>query len=132
MIGKMAAQQIRGKVTSSREIRVRGRKWIGGHEHRPIGLVSSVAEVRIDDTEGVAERLHRWISTRIRRWLAAGVEQGPPRGRAERNSAIETAGEIPAYGEMADEPASCLRARLRLERAVRVIEASEDRLRQRE
>jgi hypothetical protein len=43
---------------------------------------------------------------------------------------METAGEIPAYGEMPDEPASCLGARLGLERTVRVIQACEDRFRQ--
>src|SRR2546426_11165603 len=108
VIRKMAAQQVRSEVTRSREVCARRRIWIRRCERRAIRLPRRVTEIRIDEAERVAEGRHGRIRTGIRRWLAAGVEHGPPRGWAERNSAIETAGEIPAYGEMPEEPASWL------------------------
>src|SRR5213593_1572139 len=88
VIRKVAAQEVRSEVTRSREVCARGRKWIRRCERRAIRLPRGIAEIGIYEAERVAETRHGRICTGIRRWLAAGVEHGPPRGRAERGSAI--------------------------------------------
>jgi hypothetical protein len=62
--------------------------------------------------------------------MRAGVEGGAPLARAKRLCPAETAREITRNREMSYQPTCCLRAGLRLEREMRVIQPCDDPIRQ--